>query len=333
MGGMIGTRKITIERTWSGMVGGWLCRSDYRANEILARLDELEEALSLPTASFAAKDRETAQRLFHKWNQTLIRYTERDAMYRELGRALDLLYGVPLAANYSVSPEPLSLGWARNVYKMHRSDVITVPSDDDDVSEINARGAVTTLIGLTRSRTKHLRLANMTLDKDITNALRENRKAEVLILIRCEYPHDWDNPFPDMSLRRLTIFGGNRSNLPRDRFREMARSKIETLELVMADFMLTQNCMASLSTMPNLVILSIARTVTIEKVDKLGADIDELTKALLAVIARGTLRELNIADCSKFSLEAIKDLAAALAKNEGRLVIGGDTQRKLLNLQ
>lgn len=136
-----------------------------------------------------------------------------------------------------------------------------------------------------------------------------------------------------MALRRLVIFGGHKSQPPEDRFRGMSQSPIETLELVMADFMLVERCMAQLVNMTNLVILNVARTVTTEKVLKLHANVDDLVDALLEVITRGTLRELNIAYCSAIPLADIKRLAAALAKNDGRLVVGGGTQLKLLSLQ
>lgn len=326
---MIGKRNITIERTWSGMVGGWLSRPDYMANEIVARLDELEEVLSRPKADFAAMDHGAAQQIFDRWNRSLIKHTERDTMYAELGHALARLYGAPLAASYSVSPEPVQVAWADNVYLVDRWDVITVP--DADVSELKKTGAVTALDELARSRTGHLRLAKMKLSEEITDALA-TKDAQAVILIECEYPVDWDNPFPGMPLRRLVIFGGNRSEPPKDRFRGMSTSDIETLELVMADFMLEQACMDSLSTMTKLVILSLARTLTKEKALARRADVDGLVAALRAVISRRTLRELNIAYCSAISLEGIKQLAAELAKNDGRLIIGGPTQRQLLNL-
>jgi hypothetical protein len=300
------------------------------AERLLAMLDELGEALQLHSTNFAPGDRDMAQKTYDKWNRSLVKHTERDAMFQELGLALNRRFGVP--ASYAISPQALSVPWAKNLHDTTTDSAIKVPLDDKTVSELTKRGAITTPEDLARSGAKYLRIAGMTMDQTTHDLLLE-KEVEAVILIKCEYPSDWDNPFPSMSLRRLVIFGGNQSQPPEDRFRGMSNTPIETLELVMADFMLVQECMDQLVNMPNLVILNVARTVTTEKVRKLGAKVDELVDALLAVIARGTLRELNIVYCSAIPLAGIKRLAAALAKNDGRLVVGGETQLKLLNLQ
>ena len=98
----------------------------------------------------------------------------------------------------------------------------------------------------------------------------------------------------------------------------------------MADFMLHLPCMQALEEMPDLVILSLARTITKEKVAITDASVPKLVAALVRLIRVGRLRELNVAYCSALTLEDLKLLAACLRKNDGRLIVGGPTQLELL---
>jgi hypothetical protein len=83
-------KHITIERTWSGMVGGWFWRADYVADRLLDLLDQLGQALSDRNASeakVAETDHQIANEVFERWNKTLIRHGERDQMLDELNLA------------------------------------------------------------------------------------------------------------------------------------------------------------------------------------------------------------------------------------------------------
>lgn len=340
-------RKNKIERTWTGMFGGWLNRADYDANRLLELLDELEEGLKVPRSDFSQKPYHDAKKIYTTWDRLLIKHTERETMFRELCQALHLLYGASFASSYSQAPQPLALRWADNVFKIASSGGLKVARSasldekskvdekeafqgKDEVSELNKGYAARSVEAIARANSKHLRIAEVALDAKTTNVLYK-LSCHTLVLIGCDYPQHWENVFPVMTqLRRLVIFGGDHSQPPSDDFEGMRSSGVSTLELVMADFMLHLPCMQALEEMPDLVILSLARTITKEKVAITDASVPKLVAALVRLIRVGRLRELNVAYCSALTLEDLKLLAACLRKNDGRLIVGGPTQLELL---
>lgn len=144
------------------MVGGWLSRPDYMAKRMLAMLDELGEVLHMSSTDFVTNDRKIAQEIYERWNRPMIEYTQRDAMFHELGFALNRLSRVPVS--YAISSQALAVPWAKNLYESTTNSAIEVPLDDEMVPELKKQGAVTTPEDLAFSDAKHLRIAGMTMD-------------------------------------------------------------------------------------------------------------------------------------------------------------------------
>ncbi len=94
----------------------------------------------------------------------------------------------------------------------------------------------------------------------------------------------------------------------------------------MADFLHHTECYENLGQMYQLTTLNLARTMTLEK-----ARIDEqnplelMKRALVSLITKGDLVELNVAYCSLFLRNDLIFLAGALAEKNGRLIISSET--------
>ena len=313
----------TIQRTWGVFFHQWskLSREDPGAQLLLEMLQDLGDAVGSKEFGRLASPEsvERAGQIHEDWNgRSTVRHTERDAMLADLREAMELVDGALLASTTTHRPRQSSEGdWPDNVFIADKS------------IETNYKAhTCTSTSAIKAHRGPSLQLHEMTLDEATLSALKAHPKLKSLIFRSCKYPSDWnDKALAELGLRKLVFYACNKASLPASRLAAIqACESLRILELIMADFVHDETCYANLGKMHQLSVLNISRTMTLEKATLDGQNALELMmKALMSLIEKGDLIELNVAYSSSFMRNDLLKLATGLDKKGGRLIISAET--------